>query len=193
MWGQVNKQMTKAHELRIIPTRVGTSQNRRVNRSSGWDHPHACGDKYENDGTAKYWYWIIPTRVGTSCLIRCYTVRSEDHPHACGDKPISFLFLDTSGGSSPRVWGQGIVADVQFCPPGIIPTRVGTSTLYITYQPPAWDHPHACGDKNVIFVAGTDKEGSSPRVWGQARRNVLRRHKAGIIPTRVGTRAQGFL
>ena len=49
------------------------------------------------------------------------------------------------------------------------------------------DHPHACGDKNVIFVAGTDKEGSSPRVWGQVFRNIMLSIQYRIIPTRVGT------
>ena len=53
--------------------------------------------------------------------------RYEDHPHAYGDKTTAVMLILAVPGSSPRVWGQGIIADIQFRPPGIIPTRMGTS------------------------------------------------------------------
>ena len=45
VWGQVCKTSAKLNEVRIIPTRMGTSL-----RGDGWvlerkDHPHAYGDK----------------------------------------------------------------------------------------------------------------------------------------------------
>ena len=52
---------------------------------------------------------------------------SKDHPHAYGDKQ---QILDTpydTGGSSPRVWGQGSASVEKLFKIGIIPTRMGTS------------------------------------------------------------------
>ena len=49
------------------------------------------------------------------------------------------------------------------------------------------DHPHACGDKNRRECAFLDRQGSSPRVWGQVRGGFTHAQTARIIPTRVGT------
>ena len=111
------------------------------------DHPHACGDKYENStgllqgggSSPRVWgqaptggnengrFRIIPTRVGTRHFKPLSFIRSKDHPHACGDKKKTTTRRKRSKGSSPRVWGQ-----VHFVNPfvnffRIIPTRVGTS------------------------------------------------------------------
>ena len=68
-----------------------------------------------------------PTRVGTSekSVLRNYM--EGDHPHACGDKPLFIASLIAVLGSSPRVWGQGVVVAAQMAVIRIIPTRVGTS------------------------------------------------------------------
>ena len=50
---------------------------------------------------------------------------------------------------------------------GIIPTRVGTRQREDALKQLAEDHPHACGDKDSVAVAGDTVTGSSPRVWGQ--------------------------
>ena len=74
--------------IRIIPTRVGTSEKSTVQVIVARDHPHACGDKYAFNfllsellgssprvwGQVFYRHFylltsrIIPTRVGTSNL-----------------------------------------------------------------------------------------------------------------------------
>ena len=106
VWGQVLLNCGKELIKRIIPMRVGTSNQGTVFAPSLKDHPHACGDK--NSRTFKGFYttgsspcvWgqehrrlqhpslarIIPMRVGTSarCLFSCFS--RKDHPHACGDK-----------------------------------------------------------------------------------------------------------
>ena len=136
-------------EVRIIPTRMGT-------RYGFWgccrrceDHPHAYGDKllqrlaifqklgssprvwgqgkYERDFVQSK--RIIPTRMGTRLVVEHHAFNQMDHPHAYGDKSLYLDFSRLSLGSSPRVWGQ----DRPFSPfqvfSGIIPTRMGTSTL----------------------------------------------------------------
>ena len=130
---------------------------------------------------------IIPTRVGTSRALSTRKRLRLDHPHACGDKHRYADIATIFPGSSPRVWGQASSTGGAFLARGIIPTRVGTSAGEKRRRLRFWDHPHACGDKNDIFLpicATTDHphacgdkrqckdvkgihEGSSPRVWGQ--------------------------
>ena len=51
----------------------------------------------------------------------------------------------------------------------IIPTRVGTSLSVRFFKDRKRDHPHACGDKFNKEIERQIAEGSSPRVWGQAK------------------------
>ena len=52
------------------------------------------------------------------------------------------------------------------------------------------DHPHAYGDKAILFCRRTTVIGSSPRVWGQGSFYSCRHSVRGIIPTRMGTRIE---
>ena len=153
------------------------------------DHPHACGDKLasasEHPGllgsSPRVWGQvtvyspvgssarIIPTRVGTSTIFMIITVIGKDHPHACGDKHIFWRLSYFAVGSSPRVWGQALVAGAVAVYCGIIPTRVVTRLLYSSSTSFSRDHPHACGDKNAYLAKNVCRSVSSPRVWGQGR------------------------
>ena len=130
---------------------------------------------------------IIPTRVGTRTRSVRPCVPQWDHPHACGDKISYTVFMTFSAGSSPRVWGQEKHRNTHCVTRSIIPTRVGTSKSEHSDPKVIWDHPHACGDKQVDFLNDAFKEGSSPRVWGQDKWLKNRMSKLRIIPTRVGT------
>ena len=133
--------------FRIIPTRVGTRVLDGRRECIDWDHPHACGDKFimrsrlvvSEGSSPRVWGQvpvakttplppgIIPTRVGTRHSPKKLTKIIRDHPHACGDKRIFVILTQTLRGSSPRVWGQGVMVSEVFYLLGIIPTRVGTS------------------------------------------------------------------
>ena len=106
VWGQVRSIPRPKRIVRIIPTRVGTSQNNLEYHTNTQDHPHACGDKliygqrvYLGLGSSpRVWgqdkpylrfyhhQRIIPTRVGTSIRRSGKNIINRDHPHACGDK-----------------------------------------------------------------------------------------------------------
>ena len=131
------------------------------------DHPHACGDKaavklfklVRDVSSPRVWgqglsalgfrlfLGIIPTRVGTRQFSTPDPRSGRDHPHACGDKPTVGITCSFAIGSSPRVWGQARSLLIHTAAVGIIPTRVGTSTLATGYVDEYRDHPHACGDK----------------------------------------------
>ena len=94
--------------------------------------------------------------------------------------------MDT--GSSPRVWGQGKIAQSASTGTRIIPTRMGTRSQSLTQCGKRQDHPHAYGDKHKSFPVANTDVGSSPRVWGQEPLEVQLTNGYRIIPTRMGTR-----
>ena len=90
-------------------------------------------------------------------------------------------------GSSPRVWGQVYNAFSIRSYFRIIPTRVGTRLQWRSARITPTDHPHACGDKELVLCAILPYKGSSPRVWGQGFQKSCDFRSHRIIPTRVGT------
>ena len=167
VWGQEIINQSEEVQMRIIPTRMGTSSRRYVSRLFDLDHPHAYGDKLFfclharllGGSSPRVWgqaaqlqhrtsqRGIIPTRMGTrSCSKSAYASR-EDHPHAYGDKFSFCINQHRSAGSSPRVWGQD-------------------SCRYKRTRN-SRDHPHAYGDKRYYRTNTQYILGSSPRVWGQ--------------------------
>ena len=167
MWGQGSRQSCGRNNIRIIPTRVGTSNLVMADLVHREDHPHACGDKIieahaetvDTGSSPRVWGQvlkaagisekrrIIPTRVGTSAATWTILTMRKDHPHACGDKPCKTSLFICRTGSSPRVWGQGNVYGTISATVRIIPTRVGTRIFFDCLTFCTRDHPHACGDK----------------------------------------------
>ena len=125
--------------------------------------------------------------MGTSYCVYISLCSPRDHPHAYGDKRVASTMSRQHTGSSPRVWGQDLLALAYVDVVGIIPTRMGTSTMIYNNSLGAEDHPHAYGDKTLCRVCVWDAEGSSPRVWGQARTTAPYLTPDRIIPTRMGT------
>ena len=125
--------------------------------------------------------------MGTSRRMFRPLLRCEDHPHAYGDKDGRTAQRKRQIGSSPRVWGQDSSASTTLKNPGIIPTRMGTSSKKRSSKIKDRDHPHAYGDKVRPKSAPKSLQGSSPRVWGQVQREILSAAFCGIIPTRMGT------
>ncbi len=169
---------------------MGTSRHAVVCTCLAWDHPHAYGDKFDKTShqhtplgsSPRVWgqvicfppaLWavrIIPTRMGTRRCAFCVFNVTRDHPHAYGDKSDGLLNTASVLGSSPRVWGQGLLYPARLVEVGIIPTRMGTRLLLHLSLFLLGDHPHAYGDKNTLTEDNYTFAGSSPRVWGQVSR-----------------------
>ena len=106
VWGQAPRSRGKTTNLRIIPTRMGTSFPLCMLTPCRQDHPHAYGDKKNQPSvvapflgssprvwgqvtqthTQYVFGGIIPTRMGTSQNYEKNGTKFEDHPHAYGDK-----------------------------------------------------------------------------------------------------------
>ena len=126
---------------------MGTRDAIRAAATTSKDHPHAYGDKsYPQKifflpklSSPRVWGQeiydkltemrarIIPTRMGTSDYIINKILIIWDHPHAYGDKPDTLEKTGNIEKSSPRVWGQAIIAGTMLVLSRIIPTRMGTS------------------------------------------------------------------
>ena len=105
--------------------------------------------------------------MGSTSAYSASARRSWDHPHACGEHILITSSSQTGLGSSPRVWGALHCCRHWRVKEGIIPTRVGSTSMTLDKKAP--------------------QLGSSPRVWGALE---IERHEleaAGIIPTRVGS------
>ena len=172
------------------------------------DHPHAYGDKSRSCNERQairgssprvwgqgapsenypYGSGIIPTRMGTRILPVCVFYVRRDHPHAYGDKQKTLTAFLRCHGSSPRVWGQDSMTIFLQCMDRIIPTRMGTSSVFSIARISVRDHPHAYGDKILTYFMRRTFSGSSPRVWGQVPQLSKLTPSLGIIPTRMGTR-----
>ena len=167
---------------------MGTSFSSLSIRGTLRDHPHAYGDKETAKYCVKSEDRIIPTRMGTRQRYFDKRRRNRDHPHAYGDKGDKKSLVRVAMGSSPRVWGQAVLVNAVKAYPGIIPTRVGTSDMFVASSLSCRDHPHACGDKGILLSRVSRVRGSSPRVWGQGQDMDIAYPLGRIIPTRVGTR-----
>ena len=121
------------------------------------------GQDYKNFNSIED-YGIIPTRVGTRLKVQPSDIEVQDHPHACGDKLAYSAFTICNIGSSPRVWGQAFYLSIINIRFRIIPTRVGTRNLSDFVSVISKDHPHACGDKQMLLRKVIGEAGSSPRV-----------------------------
>ena len=167
---------------------MGTSCKSPRTEQKAWDHPHAYGDKcrcsvaavVKGGSSPRVWGQvakmlpgivndrIIPTRMGTRGASGWNLYNCRDHPHAYGDKSSTTGNRSAKLGSSPRVWGQALFCISINLFSRIIPTRMGTRVLPFDTATSVGDHPHAYGDKFIVFCSCGSFDGSSPRVWGQA-------------------------
>ena len=132
-----------------------------------WDHPRACGEKYDvavqktDDegspprvrGKATHlqeflsFFGITPARAGKSSCQADNESMFWDHPRACGEKQALALADIYEGGSPPRVRGKDCKYPWFQWRAGITPARAGKSSRYGLRDGPFWDHPRACGEK----------------------------------------------
>ena len=170
----------------IIPAYAGNTFSATPTPTSTGDHPRVCGEHDCGAGiqsTAKGssprmrgtryrlergWIivGIIPAYAGNTIQNRPFAATVGDHPRVCGEHTRTGCSGRTVLGSSPRMRGTRIHANVAGRTVGIIPayagnTRSTTNTLDCTE-----DHPRVCGEHdswgwNVVITLG-----SSPRMRG---------------------------
>ncbi len=108
------------------------------------------------------------------------------HPHACGEHKYCNDISPRYDGSSPRMWGTQAYRLIPTVIPRFIPTHVGNTVP--RKSPSGWRtvHPHACGEHRRHPAWHRHRHGSSPRMWGTLRIDLLRIELRRFIPTHVG-------
>ena len=191
---------------RITPARAGKRMVDPTIRRGARDHPRACGEKLPAMHQ-KAGIWGSPPRVRGKVVrsgVRCVgigitparagkrrsTIRaarqSRDHPRACGEKTMRIFSLSRITGSPPRVRGKAASGGTITIPVRITPARAGKRRNIRSTTPPAWDHPRACGEKQISTSAWLTPRGSPPRVRGKGQGCAQRERDRGITPARAG-------
>ena len=206
LWGTDHTVNENMLTMRFIPTPVG---NGRVGSlCSGLDavHPHACGERSPsamnamsgNGSSPRLWGTVvmsmsaahaarfIPTPVGNGSSRGGWGLPTTVHPHACGERRLKNKVGIVMHGSSPRLWGTVQLRHHHPWQARFIPTPVGNGSLITCSASAKAVHPHACGERIRHRIARQHHFGSSPRLWGTAKRKLIRKQKWRFIPTPVG-------
>ncbi len=147
MWGTPDDVIAYRLHRRFIPTHVGNTAKPKKLVSANSVHPHACGEhlpphllvQFPCGSSPRMWgtlslsVWadresrFIPTHVGNTYTIVQIASIHTVHPHACGEHSIFRRSLNCRIGSSPRMWGTRMLANVNIQEARFIPTHVGNT------------------------------------------------------------------
>ncbi len=104
----------------------------------------------------------------------------------CGENLFINDILYRLKGSSPLVWGKLYHICISMSTSRIIPTCVGKTQMKVLLVLPKQDHPHLCGENDILKSLRKSKGGSSPLVWGKPTGMLVQGDERRIIPTCVG-------
>ena len=108
------------------------------------------------------------------------------HPRVCGENYTENAPVRSSAGSSPRVRGKLVAADLNKVAARLIPACAGKTSSWAWAARPMTAHPRVCGENSRAAFFMSPPWGSSPRVRGKLRqiRCPILRH--GLIPACAG-------
>ena len=191
---------------RNIPTRVGRSIQRPGKISAFSEHPHAGGEKgnipciliLERGTSPRAWGEVvveddvdelgrnIPTGVGRRLSRSRGTPSRSEHPHGRGEKATARGIPRHASGTSPRAWGEDRSVRRPRLAVRNIPTGVGRRLRQRRSRRRAAEHPHGRGEKSILRWWRYLLHGTSPRAWGEVKRQLKLLMKQRNIPTGVG-------
>ena len=128
----------------------------------------------------------IPTWVGKSPMGSRHTMSRAGHPHVGGEITALVLRGASSGGPSPRGWGNPVERFTRDGCKRAIPTWVGKSTAFREADAIASGHPHVGGEISLEPPAKRLPPGPSPRGWGNLAGWMSKVALTRAIPTWVG-------
>ncbi len=113
---------------------------------------------------------FIPTHMGNGRRFQRGLLNRPVHPHAYGERSQSVRFSQPHGGSSPRIWGTVDAHRIRASGNRFIPTHMGNGGWQSEQIGVIAVHPHAYGERQFGGYDGQMTHGSSPRIWGTAKR-----------------------
>ena len=150
----------------ITPAHAGNTRSQRVTRTSGKDHPRACGEyaccfhgKREDIGSPPrmrgirtlyqknaFPQGITPAHAGNTMPFVQSQYAGRDHPRACGEYSFSMVYGVRLHGSPPRMRGIPYAIPTLFSDSGITPAHAGNTIAAVKLVITRRDHPRACGE-----------------------------------------------
>ena len=131
-------------------------------------------------------YRPIPTCVGQPGPQDGLQPYHEAYPHVCGATVDVQRITKSLIGLSPRVWGNRPYLVARQSSPRPIPTCVGQPLVHGISITSYAAYPHVCGATLGNTKIDYEKEGLSPRVWGNRRQRSSDPAVRWPIPTCVG-------
>ena len=171
---------------RFIPACAGNSRSW---TATGWwsaVHPRVCG---ELDASILPG-WMLggssPRVRGTRRRLRAGVDWRSVHPRVCGELRVLDAALRGGDGSSPRVRGTPTSESLRGIPVRFIPACAGNSGPPAPQRRAPAVHPRVCGELGIARGRAGGVDGSSPRVRGTHRQDVLREQELRFIPACAG-------
>ena len=135
---------------------------------------------------------ITPACAGRRQHILWALQSARDHPRVCGEKAKALHCASSMRGSPPRVRGEGNNHTVDTLIPRITPACAGRRKQNAEKTQHTGDHPRVCGEKENRLDMSKLKDGSPPRVRGEARQCQDFFLKEGITPACAGRRSSSL-
>ena len=133
-----------------------------------------------------YFVGITPAHAGRSASNMNICIKSQDHPRACGEKKWGLNPWDGTPGSPPRMRGEDRRKLTKVVMMRITPAHAGRSLIWICRDVKEWDHPRACGEKQIEKEPPAKGTGSPPRMRGEAKCSSIKAKSKGITPAHAG-------
>ena len=152
----------------ITPAYAGKRGRQACSIAGSEDHPRVCGEKCRPDWCARRCWRITPAYAGKRRNWEEKMSSTRDHPRVCGEKSTIASWTVCRVGSPPRMRGKAAGAPVGRLAVGITPAYAGKrgfSTVGSQYR---GDHPRVCGEKFMMKMSLTKRQGSPPRMRGKA-------------------------
>ena len=117
-------------------------------------HCEKCGYVHRiTPAHAGYVHRITPAHAGNTDKLASTPILAGDHPRACGEYPMRRIRFPWRLGSPPRMRGILFCFTVSLLPCGITPAHAGNTSPRRRTSRRIWDHPRACGEYLIAFVA----------------------------------------
>ena len=136
---------------------------------------------------------ITPAHAGKTSVRPFTGLCTADHPRACGENEKVHDIARERVGSPPRMRGKPGRALAGLRHPRITPAHAGKTTAAFSRQPPASDHPRACGENEHTGLILLPHHGSPPRMRGKLYSRTRKPFWRRITPAHAGKTASSPL
>ena len=132
---------------RITPACAGKRKSCAAQKTSAWDHPRMCGEKFAAMFESMFIMGSPPRMRGKAMPPANIKKSSRITPAYAGKRISGTMQTTIRQGSPPRMRGKGSVLACRDQVLGITPAYAGKSSGHTVRSGTNGDHPRVCGEK----------------------------------------------